>query len=368
MASISRDPGGRRRILFIGADGKRRAVRLGKVPQRVADSICAKVESLAASARRGRLGKPETAAWVGQAGIRLVCQVGPGGTRPQANPHAPGGLGDVAHLRGYVHRRTDGREGADTEQLQASPNLVGEVLRRGTGWSADITPGCADEFRAWLLGQLGENTTRRHCGRCKQFFRAAFRKRLIADNPFGDMKACSVQANRERDYFVSREETTKVLHACPDAQWRLIFALSRFGGLRCPSEHLALRLEDVDWERERIRVRSPKTEHHEGGAERIIPLFPELRPYLEEVWHQASPGTEYFITRYRDTNANLRTQSAEDHPAGRLGAVAQAVPESAKHAGNGTRPRVPDARGLRMDRQQPAGGHAALSAGDGSGL
>ena len=40
----------------------------------------------------------------------------------------------------------------------------------------------------------------------------------------------------------------------------------------------------------------------------MIPLFPELRPYLDEVFHSAEPGTQYIINRYRDLNANLRTQ------------------------------------------------------------
>ena len=40
----------------------------------------------------------------------------------------------------------------------------------------------------------------------------------------------------------------------------------------------------------------------------MIPLFPELRPFLEECFDLAEPGTEYVITRYRDTKANLRTQ------------------------------------------------------------
>jgi hypothetical protein len=95
---------------------------------------------------------------------------------------------------------------------------------------------------------------------------------------------------------------------CPDAQWRLLFALSRFGGLRCPSEHLGLRWGDIDWERGRITVHSPKTEHHVGGESRQIPIFPELRPHLEEVWEQAEPGTEWVITRYRGDDTNLRTQ------------------------------------------------------------
>ena len=99
-----------------------------------------------------------------------------------------------------------------------------------------------------------------------------------------------------------------VLNACPDTQWRLLFALSRFGGLRCPSEHLAMKWGDVDWEHGRIRVRSCKTEHHEGGDCRYIPLFPELREHLQQAFDEAEPRTEYVITRCRDASANLRTQ------------------------------------------------------------
>ncbi len=40
----------------------------------------------------------------------------------------------------------------------------------------------------------------------------------------------------------------------------------------------------------------------------MIPLFPELLPPLREAFEQAEPGTEHVITRYRDTNQNLRTQ------------------------------------------------------------
>ena len=64
----------------------------------------------------------------------------------------------------------------------------------------------------------------------------------------------------------------------------------------------------MNWEHNRIHISSPKTEHHEGGERRLIPLFPELRPLLMEVFDQAEPGSKYVITRYRSGNANLRTQ------------------------------------------------------------
>ena len=57
-----------------------------------------------------------------------------------------------------------------------------------------------------------------------------------------------------------------------------------------------------------MRVPSPKTAHIEGMDARMIPLFPELRPYLMEVFDEAKPRTEHVITRYRQRNVNLRTQ------------------------------------------------------------
>ena len=152
---------------------------------------------------------------------------------------------------------------------------------------------------------MADNTVRRRCGIAKQFFNFARRKRLIADNPFADLKAL-VQSNRQRDYFVTQQEAQKVLDA--DAEWRLIFALSRVGGLRCPSEHLALTWGDIHLAEGRFTVHSPKTEHHPGGESRQVPLFPELLPHLREVFELAEPGAKYVITRYRRSNQNLSTQ------------------------------------------------------------
>ena len=82
---------------------------------------------------------------------------------------------------------------------------------------------------------------RKRCAIAKQIFADAVDRELIDRNPFGKMEGLTVGASDGRDYFVSRAEAQAVLNACPDAEWKLIFALSRYGGLRCPSEHLALR-------------------------------------------------------------------------------------------------------------------------------
>lgn len=93
----------------------------------------------------------------------------------------------------------------------------------------EISPGDADDFQERLRKSLSAATVRREVKRAKQFFRAVVRKRLIPDNPFADL-ATPTQTNSSRDFFVTRDMTTRVLDACPDAQWRLIVALSRYGG------------------------------------------------------------------------------------------------------------------------------------------
>ena len=102
----------------------------------------------------------------------------------------------------------------------------------------------------------------------------------------------------------------RVLEACPNITWKLIFALARFGGLRCPSEVVALRWEHILWNAEKIHVPCVKTTRYEGREWRDIPIFPELRPLLEEARSGASTQCEWVIDAYRNPNANPGVQFA----------------------------------------------------------
>ena len=310
MASISTDAKGNRKIQFINGDGKRKSVYLGKILKADAKEICSKIEAILAALLSRRSLASEVAEWVGNVPDVLADKLaGVGLIAPRAKRQEDATkLGEF--IDAYLVSRTDIKPRTRINFMQVRRDLVARFgedkpLR-------DVTPGDADEWRRWLLSReknkLGENTIRRHCGRAKQLFRAALRKRLIAENPFADMKGCAVQANKSREHFVSRDVAAQVIAACPDNEWRLIFVLARFGGLRTPSETLLLRWADVDWERGRLLIRSPKTEHHEGKNSRLVPIFPELRPHLEAAWDQAAEGAEFVVTRYRDCNANLRTQ------------------------------------------------------------
>ena len=111
----------------------------------------------------------------------------------------------------------------------------------------EITAGDCDDWKAHQEAKgHAPATIGRNVKRARQFFRAAVRKRLLADNPMQDVKA-PAQVNTARAFYVSREATEKIIAACPDAEWRLIVALARYGGLRTPSETFALTWADVDW-------------------------------------------------------------------------------------------------------------------------
>ncbi len=299
MASVSKDKNGRIRLQFTDSNNKRQTIRLGKMSKRNAEAIKTKVELLLVSLMSKQPLDIETVKWVSTLDDILSTKLAKVGLIRHRESAL---LGDF--LDAYI-KQQNSKPSTLVFYGHTQRNLIeffgkSKLLR-------EINKGHAEEWRLNLVKQgLSESTIQRRCGVAKQFFRFAVNKELIPFNPFSELKSGS-QVNQSRIYFITREHAAKVIDACPDAQWRLLFALSRFGGLRNPSETLSLRWEDINWDTLRMNVRSPKTEHHPGGESRMVPIFPELRPFLEECWEIAEPGTEFVITRYRSKKQNLRT-------------------------------------------------------------
>lgn len=55
-------------------------------------------------------------------------------------------------------------------------------------------------------------------------------------------------------------------------------------------------------------IRLEKTKHHEVKESPLIVLYQQVRRALDECWERAEPGAPSVVTRYRQTNVNLRTQ------------------------------------------------------------
>lgn len=312
--------------------GRRRpTISLGSLSKSNASTAKNYIQSLAASKRAGLPIDGPVADWLSTIGEDLhnrLVAIGLCSPRNQSEHASESGTITLeAFIDAYIAERDDVKHGTVLVYRQVRRNLI-EGLGAEKLLHA-ITIGDAKDWRRWLTrpknsnnpktgGQgLNENTARKRCAIAKQMFADAVDRELIDRNPFGNMEGLTVGPSNGRDYFITRAEAQAVLDACPDVEWRLIFALSRYGGLRCPSEHLALKWGDIDMDRGRIVVRSSKTERHEGKGERVMPLFPELRPYLQAALNEILTGfdpkatrlsEQPVIRRYRDANANLRTQ------------------------------------------------------------
>ena len=175
----------------------------------------------------------------------------------------------------------------------------------------DITSGEAVRFFVTLCRSKTEGgfglsehaTAPRHLGYCRQFWEAAIDEGLVVSNPFKNRNlSVRVKTNKERHFYVDPELSCKIIEAMPNLVWRLRWTLMRYQGLRVPSEMNVLRWGDVDWAGGRIRIQSPKTAHIHGKASRLAAIMPEVLPYLEQMFNEVEPGSEYVLPRLSHKN------------------------------------------------------------------
>ncbi len=291
MASIVSGKNGLRRIDYFNASRERKSLYLGKIPKKQAETILSHVETIVTS-QSAKVSPPiETSIWLGGVGGKLHAKLVKHGLAAERQVTAEHKDEDKRHddelgqfLKDYIEKRTD--VGVGTKKV------YGHTQRNLTAYFGasrklkSITSADADDFRLWLADNehLAEATLRKRCSVARQFFRRAKKAKLIDENPFGEMKNISVGSSpEERMYFLSAEDTEKVFAAIPSKQinLRTIFALTRWGGMRCPSEPAALKWGHVDWVKGRMTVLSPKT------GKRETPIFPELRPFLAAAFRHA---------------------------------------------------------------------------------
>ena len=322
MASVSKDQNRNGcRIQFYDLSKRKRSLWLGGFSRRQAETVKRHVEHLLAAKASGCALDIQTAGWLGKISnenpelrsklVKLelveltIDDRGPVTLKP--------------FLENYVASRKDVKAptiATYQKSVRALIDYFGADRRLDS-----ITAGDAEMWRVWLATEsnrrdkdrnnIADNTVRRRTGIARQFFNRAVKQKLISENPFLGLPA-AVHGNAKRQHFVPQETIFAALdHArCP--QLRAMIALSRFGGLRCPSEVVALTWQDVNLMENRLTIRATKTEHHEDGGLRFCPIFPELRPYLQGLYDLALPGIECsfnapVITRWNSTAQNVRT-------------------------------------------------------------
>jgi integrase len=300
MASLAHDADGTKRIL-VGRGRNRRAIRLGRVTVKAAEGFLNWVERLESARMTGTPIDAHTAAWLASLPDEAYAKVARAGLVEERPAKEAWTLGEM--LDAFM-AAADVKPATRVRMTQAC-----DALRAYFGNDADpdaISEGQAEAWRASIRKRYAQATTSRTVLYARQAFRWAERRSIVSANPFTEVKAGN-QTNNARAAFVDRPTIAQVLNACPDAEWRALVMLSRYGGLRVPSEALALRWSDIDWQAGRMTVRATKTEHHEGGGVRVVPLFPEVRDALLDLWETAEPGDDRVIVRYAE-GSNLNPQ------------------------------------------------------------
>jgi integrase len=286
----------RRRELYVSGGSKRSENRAGKIASFVEELSQAKAKCIEAAA--------DAREWAVNVDGSIREKLVEWGLAVPVTPKLQSDAGTLLgpFLDAYITSRNDVKRTTEINYKQTRRLLVeyfGErkVLRT-------ITAADGDRWRRWMVAKpLAEATLSKHCKRAKTMLAEAVKDRLLKSSPFDALKG-GKESNSDRHYFIKPLDAKKILDACPDDDWRLIFALPRFAGLRCPSEVLGLKWSDVLWDQGRLRIDSPKT------GLRFCPIFGELRPILERAFHRPIPEGQnppvYVVGGYRG-QVNLGT-------------------------------------------------------------
>ena len=307
MASVVKRPQGHFWIQFWDFQRKRQTIRLGKTSRKKAERLKTIVEDCLSSIRLSQVLEDKTQEWLNEADDVIYSKLA-----------AVGLVNDRDSFRlepfidEYIKSRTDLKP-----RTVVKFNATKEYLVEHFGANRElrrINEADGEAFRIFLLSKknhsgkpMAENTVRKHTQIAKQFFNHAIKRDILRVNPLAELPS-TVMPNKERMFYINHQQARAVIDACPDAQWRLIFALARYGALRCPSEILRLRWEDINWEKQEMFVRSEKTEHHVGQGRRKVPIYTDLFPFLKEAYDQSEGMGEYVIHRYRAYDVNLRSE------------------------------------------------------------
>jgi integrase len=276
----------------------RRTIRLGKVTRDSALVTKSHVEHLVLGLINPFDVPANTVHWTNLLGDELHAKlVKVGLVKPRA-PAPTTLLGP--YFSAFIKKRTDlkPRTVSNLDQVRAvAVKHFGEQRDL-----ASITRGDVKDWHRTLLATYSTATVAMHVKKMRQLYADAIDHKLVSENPFLAVKAGSM-SNPDRMRYIAPAIIQKVIAACV-GEWRLLFALARFGGLRVPSETDLLRWVDVDFDKLRMIVRSPKTEHHQGKALRVVPIVPELEEVLFEQWWLREDGAVHVLEDLR--NRNLR--------------------------------------------------------------
>ena len=158
-----------------------------------------------------------------------------------------------------------------------------DMFKRFIGGDAVLVDAiCDNEARSFvnaLASVYAKNTVALRIMRVKTFFRFLVDRHFVGVSPFAGVSAILRAGTRRR--FVDRETVERIATTL-DAERRALLYLYRYAGLR-RSEPYYLTCENIDLDRRRLTVVSPKTARFAGHGERVAPIVESLAEALAPI-------------------------------------------------------------------------------------
>jgi hypothetical protein len=196
--------GGRRRILVVCADAVRRAIRLGKCSPKQAQTFRVRVEALVSASITGSL-DDESSRWLTGLDDRTHGRLAAVGlVKPRDGHNAT--LGQVLSAFFETLAVKPGTATTYNQTRRSLSDHFGDGHLLGA-----LTPLACDWWRQSMRDAgLAEATISKRVKTARQIFRQGVRWKMLAENPFLEVKAGS-QTNRARMYFVSDAHFARAL-------------------------------------------------------------------------------------------------------------------------------------------------------------
>ena len=282
---------------FSDLNRKRKRLRLGNCAQSTAQEVRRNLDKLIECKSFGAEVPGKVRHWLATVDARL---------KKQLSQLALGDVADVSlkdFLDDFIAKKTFSSD-ATRYKMQLVVDRLNQCFPkkslRGLSYSDAV------QFQDFLsrVCKLGENSVRRNCGFARQFLQAAFERQLIERNPFQLKEINTTVGVAEKDY-VETGTIEELINSCEHIQWKLLFAMSRFLGLRIPSEINQMRWEHINWEKNQLTIFSPKTAR-KNKPFRVVPLPVKVRLHLESAHAVRDTASPYVFSCLRH-HSNLAT-------------------------------------------------------------
>ena len=298
MASLLKNVAGRDGLeIRIHANGERYVVWIGKLTVRQQREYERHVQCIVDSFKVGASAEPESLKWFDSVPERIRDKFVSWGMLPAVQRRTV--TTEQRTVEGWTQLYIDELNGVwrtKNNYLQARTWLLKSV--DGTRDIGTVTQG---ELKRWQAGMttLAMSSRNKHTQRVKTMFAGAVEDGILSSSPANILKEekSKKRIDRSRQQFVDATTTATVLKKLPDTNWRLLFCLMRFQGLR-RHEVFAIDWNNIDWETNELTV---PAETKTGW--RSMPIFAETLPYLQDAHYLADAGDK--VIRWTGSQESL---------------------------------------------------------------